>query len=377
MSDKNQITKAGINSFQEQVEEFIYKKIENGEWSIGTKIPSERELSATLDVSRTTVRNAILLLTTRGLFTRKTGQGTFVKRIPGSVDKATSSKGTLGYVVCKEKHDRNPISSEAFYFDIFSSIDEESSKSGRHTLFSYIDDYDLDEMDMFDDFLNKVDGLVIEEVRNIEFLKRIHLSGIPAVLLAPSVIFDRMDLVSMDLFQGVKRAVGYLRDLGHKQIAIINGPLHLSSAQIRFDAWQEAMTETGAFPDKNLIEGDSSWSAESGYIAMQKLLEKSSNITAVFCANDLLALGALSALSEENISVPSDISIIGFDDTELARHAVPALTTMHIYSKEMARSAAKRVVERIENGIQPVVSIQYPIDLVERNTCKEVKKKLS
>ena len=105
---------------------------------------------------------------------------------------------------------------------------------------------------------------------------------------------------------------------------------------------------------------------------MNRLLERNHRLTAVFCANDLLAIGALSALSERALSVPDDVSVIGFDDSELARHASPPLTTMRIHSRDMARAAARRLLERIENGSLPPVRIEFPIDLVVRKSCKEV-----
>jgi DNA-binding LacI/PurR family transcriptional regulator len=106
---------------------------------------------------------------------------------------------------------------------------------------------------------------------------------------------------------------------------------------------------------------------------MNRLIARCPDLTAVFCANDLLAIGALSALSERSLRVPDDISVIGFDDSELARHASPPLTTMRIYSRDMARTAGRRLLERVENGNLPSVRIEFPIDLVIRKSCKEVK----
>ena len=107
---------------------------------------------------------------------------------------------------------------------------------------------------------------------------------------------------------------------------------------------------------------------------MTCLIERRPDITAVFCANDLLAVGALSALAKRGIRVPEDIGIVGFDDSELARHTSPPLTTMRIYSRDMARSAVKRVLERLEGGALPPVRLEYPIDLIVRESCKEVKR---
>jgi DNA-binding GntR family transcriptional regulator len=106
------IQKNARDSMQAQVESFLLGRIESNAWTVGARIPSERELAEELDVSRTTVRNAVLALTARGLFDRSVGQGTFVRRTPGPRAPSRPSTGTLGYVVCKEKSQRRPISSE-------------------------------------------------------------------------------------------------------------------------------------------------------------------------------------------------------------------------------------------------------------------------
>jgi DNA-binding LacI/PurR family transcriptional regulator len=367
------IRKDTADSYQAQVETFLLERIGSGVWPVGAKVPSERELAEQLDVSRTTVRNAVLALTSRGLFARSVGQGTFVRRTPGRKSESRVSTGTLGYVVCKEKSARQPIASEAFYFDVFLGIEQETARSGRHTLFSYLDDFDAEEIESFRAFLDKVDGVIMEEARNRDLLELLKSSGVPAVLLAPSESLEGLDLVLMDLAAGVKKAVKCLRDFGHTRIAIVNGPLRLESARIRFLAWKEAMTESGVEPDESLVDGDEGWSAEAGHAAMGRLLRRRPDLTAVLCANDLLAIGALSALSEGSRRVPDDVSVMGFDDTELARHASPPLTTMRIHSKDMARGAARRLLERIENPGIPAVRIEFPIDLVVRKSCKEVK----
>jgi DNA-binding LacI/PurR family transcriptional regulator len=361
------------DSMQTQVENFILGKIESDEWPVGSKIPSERELSLKLDLSRTTVRNAIQALTMRGMFDRRIGQGTFVSQklgpLGGPIRK--EAKGNLGYVVCKERGLRKPISAEAFYFDVFAGIEEETVRSGRHMLFSYLDDRNAEEVAAFRGFLDKVDGVVIEEARDRAFLDMVADSGVPAALLGPTAMHERLDCITMDIGIGVRKALRYMRDLGHARIGIVNGPLDKESARVRFAAWKEEMASEA---DESLACGGTGWSAEAGATAASELLARRPDLTALFCANDLLAVGALSAVAKLGLRVPEDLSVIGFDDSELSRHAQPPLTTMRIYSRDMARSAVKRVLERIVGGALPAVRLEYPIDLVERESCKEVKR---
>lgn len=372
------IRKNVLESIQTQVENFVRDKIGNGEWALGTKIPSERELAEKLDVSRTTVRNAVQALTNLGFFERRIGQGTFVRVVPsGPARVERVLKGTLGFVICKERSHRKPLSSEAFYFDVFAGIEEETVRAGRHLLFSYLDDQNPEELEAFAGFLEKVDGLVLEEVRNPALLQTLAAQNIPTVLLAPTLTDPRFDLVTMDLGAGARKAIEALKHLGHRSIGIINGPLGLESARVRYQGWKEALRADGTEPSPRWADGDLGWTAEAGSKAMDSLLDRCPELTAVFCANDLLAIGALSALNRRGLRVPQDLSLVGFDDTEWARHALPPLTTMKIHSRAMAKAAVRRVVERLESPDLPAIVVEFPIDVVPRDSCgppKENKK---
>ena len=328
------------DSMQTQVENFILSKIESREWPVGSKIPSERDLSLKLEVSRTTVRNAIQALTTRGMFDRKIGQGTFVRQCLGSARAlAPEAKGTLGYVICKERSLRKPISSEAFYFDVFAGIEEETVRSGRHMLFSYLDERSAEEVEAFGAFLAKVDGVVIEEARDSAILDVVERSAVPAALLGPTATRERLDCVTMDIAGGVRKAVRHLKGLGHRRIGIVNGPLDLESARLRYAAWKD---EAGV-GSEDLVCGGEGWSAESGYGAVAELLGRGREPTALFCANDLLAVGALSALAKQGLRVPEDVSVVGFDDTELGEaRLAPAHYHAHLLARDGALGGAAR-----------------------------------
>jgi DNA-binding LacI/PurR family transcriptional regulator len=149
---------------------------------------------------------------------------------------------------------------------------------------------------------------------------------------------------------------------------MINGPLRFESARVRFLAWKEFVRDAGREPETRLVDGDEAWTAEAGYQAMERLLDRCPDLTAVFCANDLLAIGALSALARRGLRVPQDMSVVGFDDSEWARHCAPPLTTMKIHTRAMARAAVRRLEERIETPNLPPVVVEFPIDLVVRES---------
>ena len=363
------------NSKQSQVEAFLLDMINTGVWKVGDKIQSERDLSVELGASRTTIRNAVLNLTRKGLFERVTGQGTFVKRIPykePEPSKTQAKTGNIGYIICKEKAVQIPLLQEAFYFDVFSGIAEVAAKSKKDVLFAYVDDFNVEESEHFDTFLKKVDGVIIEEAFNVSFLERIKMQGTPAVLFAPTAYVEGFDIVTMDVRAGMKKAVEYFHSIGHSRIGIINGPLHLETARQRFQGWQDAVKEQMEEIPEALVGGGEGWTVDHGHRAMLELLRPQTRPTAVVCANELLAFGAMSAISESDLKVPEDVSVIGFDDTYMASLSHPSLTSMKIYSRQMAHTATKRLFERMEDHNLPAITTEFPIDLIIRKSCKEV-----
>ena len=360
-------------SMQTQVENYILGNIEIGEWPVGSRIPSERDLSESLYVSRTTVRNAIQTLTDRGVFERKVGQGTFVSICPSEQIKSGTVKHVIGYTVCKEQKSRKPISAESFYFDMFSGITAACARKDYEMSFSYLDDYDSSEIKAFGVRLAGTDGMIIEELRNPVVLGMLRDSGVPVILLSPAMPAEGIDLISIDFASGVKKAIQHLYELGHRRIGMINGPLRFESALVRFNAWKSGMEQFGLDASDVYAAEGKNWSAEDGYKAAVELLKRNSGITAMLCANDLLAIGAVSALFEKGIKVPEQMSVIGFDDTELSRHSVPPLTTMKIYTEDIARGAVNRILEHVENGAIPPVRIEYPADLIIRKSTGEKK----
>jgi DNA-binding LacI/PurR family transcriptional regulator len=149
----------------------------------------------------------------------------------------------------------------------------------------------------------------------------------------PSVAIDRIPdnysgpAVMLDNIQAGRLAGEHLVDLGHRHIAHIGGPLQLRLARERLAGFQQALAARGVEPGSCAIE-EGKFNCETGYQAMQRLLEYQSRPTAVFAANDLMAIGAMRAVDEAGLRVPDDISVIGVDDIQVANFQTPPLTTI-------------------------------------------------
>jgi LacI family transcriptional regulator len=162
--------------------------------------------------------------------------------------------------------------------------------------------------------------------------------------------------------------------LGHRSLALISAEVSLNDrAQARLDGIKEAMREFGLSPaDLTVIE--TPYSIENGAVAFGALMAMRARPTAVFCGNDVLAAGALRRAHELKIFVPDDVSIVGFDDIELAQVVHPALTTVHVPHREMGRRAARVLVDLV-HGKGPFEPIELFAEVKIRASLGAVNKR--
>ncbi len=159
-------------------------------------------------------------------------------------------------------------------------------------------------------------------------------------------------------------AVEYLINLGHKHIAYIGE----TSNEDRFVGYKTALEQHGIAFNEAFV-ADVVLSTKNGYNGAKELLQKASGITAILCANDLTAIGAMSALSEAGIKVPKDISVMGIDDIDMAHFMPVRLTSVHVPVEEMGHMATKVLLDRINGGHTLHMKVSLPFYIVERASC--------
>ncbi|MFP3580657.1 LacI family DNA-binding transcriptional regulator [Arthrobacter sp. SIMBA_036] len=166
---------------------------------------------------------------------------------------------------------------------------------------------------------------------------------------------ERLSGAMVNQRQGARLAVEHLVELGHTRIGHLSGPADWIDAAARIDGWRDAVTEAGLEPGA-MIEGD--WSAECGYRAGLSIAQERT-VTALFVANDQMALGVLRAFHESGVQVPSDISVVGFDDQPESAYFIPPLTTVAQDFEELGRRSIDLLVERLEGGDpRPAVTVE-------------------
>jgi DNA-binding LacI/PurR family transcriptional regulator len=193
---------------------------------------------------------------------------------------------------------------------------------------------------------------------------------VPVVAISAHSAIENVTNIVLDHHLAVEQALAHLYSLGHRRIAFMRGPHAIPDSDYRWESIQQVAQEIKLKIDPALViridsEG---WSMkdnyhpmapEIGFKPMQSLLEKTRDFTAIFCFNDIAAIGAIRALKDAGLTVPGDVSVVGFDDIQSAAYSTPSLTTVRQPLTEMGQRGAQILLERIanrENG--------YPAEIV-------------
>ena len=175
---------------------------------------------------------------------------------------------------------------------------------------------------------------------------------------------NSVPLVAVDQFAGAVSATQLLLDLGHDTAWHVAGPREFLEAQQRVDGWRTTLERAGADVPEALV-GD--WSPGSGYRLGQQLAEDP-DVTAIFAANDQMALGVLRALHEHGRRIPGDVSVVGFDDIPEAQYFTPPLTTVRQNFAEVGRSSLRLLLELMKGGDHPPQRLTIAPELVVRRS---------
>ena len=200
------------------------------------------------------------------------------------------------------------------------------------------------------------------------FVDDFHKQGIPVVLLNRDVDDAQVDRVVSDNAGGGEVAATTLVELGHRRIGLIGGPANASTARDRALGFARGLARAGleVAPERRRA---GEFTHQSGYQWCLDLLREPSPPTAIFAANDVIAFGVLDAAKRMGVRVPEDLSVIGYDDIEMAGWELFGLTTVRQPLAQMAKAAARMLIERIEGRVvREPARLVFPANLVRRQT---------
>lgn len=232
-----------------------------------------------------------------------------------------------------------------FFSEVIRGIDLAARKAGYHILVSGSHS-DMSEMlAVLEAMRGRVDGLVLmaPDVTPAS-LQGSLTSNLPLVLLNTND--STHDVINIDNYGGARTMMSHLIALGHKRIAFICGPGRNTDARERLRGYRQAMRELGVAPQET--PGD--FTEESGHAGALRLLQSTTRPTAIFAANDAMAVGVLAALAEAGVVVPDEMAVAGFDDIPIARYVAPPLTTIRVDIAELGGRAFAILNDAMAHG---------------------------
>ena len=253
-----------------------------------------------------------------------------------------------------------------FFTTLARGVEDAASAAGYTVLFGNSDESEEKEMRYLDMILQKrVDGiLLVPAGGSILPVEHIRQVGTPLVVLDRRIPGEVVDVVRCDTEDGAYQLTRLLLELGHRQISMLTGPAHVSTAEDRAIGFRRAMHAAGiATPKVNY----GSFTLDSGYTMAYKALSDQPRPTALVAANNFIAVGALKAIRAAGLEVPDDVALAGFDDLPPSMMVEPFLTVAAQPAYEMGRQAAELLIKRLAStGAEPPQEILLPVELLVR-----------
>ncbi len=213
------------------------------------------------------------------------------------------------------------------------------------------------------------DGLLImSDAVSDDFVRKLYAMHMPLVLVYRSLPGLPLPAVTVENKHGARRLVEHLIGLGHRRIAFINGPRANEDSDWRARGYYEALAAHGLTHDPALaVEGG--FSEETGAAGARELLARGAEFTALFAADDEMAIGAIAVLNAAGLRVPQDVAVVGFDDIVTARYIQPPLTTVRAPTEQVGREAVRLLLSAIAGAPPPAQTLLLPVELVIRQSC--------
>ena len=266
-------------------------------------------------------------------------------------------------------HKAEYVFTNPFYTDVMHGVSAEVDRQNYYLLLCYA--HEVNYLDIYKQ--KRVDGFVLLSPGSFHknIIESLNREQVPFVSTSMINDDDELTYVDVDNFHGAMLVMEHLISLGHKHIAYIGKP-SLKSSLDRFNGYKAALEKYSLPQDESLVLISDTSSVESGHDCTFRLLNQEHTPTAIFLANDVMAIGAIQAIQKTGRRVPEDISVVGFDDIPLARYGTPPLTTVRQPAFEKGVAAARMLIEALESDQTPK-SLILDIELVIRSSTSVAK----
>ncbi len=281
----------------------------------------------------------------------------------------------IGFLFCSFLP-KNAVATNPFWSPILHGVESEARRSNIKVAYRSISEVQHDPDRLLTMLYEmRLGGALLVGPADAETVEVVRRAGVPLVLV--DNYLPQTDAVLGNNLEGAREATEYLISMGHRQIAFIGGPFaeeragervnRVYTIERRAQGYRMAMLNAGLPVLPELCE-DGALSTKGGYLACQRLCESGRPFSAIFCANDEMAVGALKALREAGRAVPEEVSLVGFDDIALVEHLTPPLTTVRVNKEALGAVAVRRLLTLASDPDPvPVVSM-LEVELVRRGS---------
>jgi LacI family transcriptional regulator len=267
--------------------------------------------------------------------------------MPSALARSLRSKatGSIGLII--------PNNTNPYFSEVARGIEDSCYAAGYSVILCNSDDDPAKQRDYLNVLLTKrCDGLIVATLAQTdgELLRKMK---VPTVLLDRAPKDMAIDLVAVDNAAGGALAAQHLLELGHRRIACIAGPQELDISAERVSGLRQRLQQAGTpLPAEQLVYAE--FTSPGGYAAATLLLSSAQPPDAIFCCNDLMAIGALRAAAERGVQVPQQLSVIGFDDIDMAQFVHPPLTSVAQNTRRLGQLTAQCLLDRIADPARPI-----------------------
>lgn len=262
--------------------------------------------------------------------------------------------------------DSKRLISDPFYMEILGGIADELDQRNYDLMLSRVP---LDNQDWCSNYVHnkRVDGIIIVDCAvNDIGIDRLQELGANFVVLKPPEADQGYISVGGYSYEAGILAVEHLHNLNRRKIGFIGGHKEMMETHLRYEGYKQGLTEAGLPFDESLVQF-TDFSSQAGAIATRTLLERQPDLDAIFICSDFMAIAAMQILAETGRHIPQDVSVIGYDDIQLAQHSTPPLTTIRQEINTSGRLLVRKLLDLIDD--KPVESEHLPIRLVVRESC--------
>jgi len=289
------------------------------------------------------------------------------------ISRPNETSDCLGFLFFASDSDSNQIND--FYASVLVGAQEEAAHLGMHLIVRTQPRYAIQSEMPKMSRDQTVSGTLLVGAAPSQVLRMFMDQTAAAVLVDNQALDSDFDCVVSDGFGGMYTATKHLLDLGHRKIGFVLNEPTAPSFKDRLHGYQSALYDAGLAPDpKWIVIAQRDQLIEPFVIAM---LESTDRPTAILAANDMNAFGVMKACRDAGLSIPQDVSVIGFDDIPFSVHTYPPLTTVSVDKHYLGRLAVRQLHRRIQETelgtpVEPAVQITVPVTLIHRETCQAV-----